>query len=239
MSFLCTTVGNAGQSDWLSTDSHKEWKRNCKRQPKDWIYRTKQIAYTFNAQGYRSPKWASIDWANSTVFFGCSNVFGVGLDDYDTLPYQYQTLTGNPAVNLGVPGSSNYLNYKNFLYMLETYPKPRAIVNTWTDYSRLTIFGKKTINLGSWQITPLYKAWNQYKNHSETWAKIIQDSWRMICKFYNIPFIEASYFDQSARMFDCHLFEMVDKARDLQHPGIESQRHAALWSAEQLSSIST
>ena len=65
-------------------------------------YKDKTLNYTINRiQGYRAKEFTDIDWSNSVLFFGCSWVFGVGIDD-PILTDIFTQQTGLDAVNLGM-----------------------------------------------------------------------------------------------------------------------------------------
>ena len=71
--------------DFCGTDDHATFERNLQLQPPDWQWRTKKIKYSVNSTGYRCPEWDQIDWSESILIFGCSQVFGIGVDDADTI----------------------------------------------------------------------------------------------------------------------------------------------------------
>jgi hypothetical protein len=92
---------------WVGSDTEERFQENLKSQPEDWPWRNQQITYKLNSQNYRAPEWDSIDWENSVVMFGCSQVFGVGVDEDQTLGYYLSELLNKPVINLGIPGGSS------------------------------------------------------------------------------------------------------------------------------------
>jgi hypothetical protein len=63
------------------------------------------VIYTIDADGHRATSSSADPAAGNVLFIGCSFTFGQGLNDDETLPQQFSTLTGQHyhVVNLGVP----------------------------------------------------------------------------------------------------------------------------------------
>jgi len=63
------------------------------------------VTYTIDADGHRATAGSTDPAAGNVLFLGCSFTFGQGLNDADTLPQQFSTLTGQHynVVNFGVP----------------------------------------------------------------------------------------------------------------------------------------
>jgi len=221
---------------FVPSDTQQLYEKNLKRQPRAWRYRKDPVVYKINSQGYRTRGWQDICWDDSVVLFGCSTVYSVGVDQADTLSDQLSHMIARPVVNLAVPGGSIYINYLNLVLLLQQGLRPKAIVNLWTDYTRLTLFDENTHNLGSWNCSALYREWNRSDHNSKKYAEIIAASTRLLTQLSGIPFIEASYFMHSARMFGCDHLPRFDVARDLVHPGTETHRSTAQWLAAQLQS---
>jgi hypothetical protein len=99
--------------DWFSYDDQATYEANLKTQPADWEWRTRRVRYTVNSQHYRCPEWSDIDWSNSILMLGCSMVFGLGLDDDQTVTASLSRKLGMPVINLGVPGSSAMFQWIN------------------------------------------------------------------------------------------------------------------------------
>jgi len=71
---------------------------------------TGQITYTFNQQGFRS--LYNFDFVPDYAFFGCSLVFGVGVQMQQTFPYLFQN-----SQNYGIAG--NYNNLDTFILITQ------------------------------------------------------------------------------------------------------------------------
>ena len=111
-----------------------------------------------------------IPWDKTVVMFGCSNMFGIGLALKDTIPAQFTALTGIPAINLGVPGSSLQYSMYNSAIFKKLYPKPRAVVVDIPDASRCALFlpegdlSFRPVHCGSWteDMSGLGKSWRRF-----------------------------------------------------------------------------
>jgi len=72
--------------------------------------------YDYNSNGYRLTD--PIQWNDSIWFFGCSHVYGVGVLDHQTVPFQLEKNLNFPVLNLGVPrGSPMIIKYNLDIYL--------------------------------------------------------------------------------------------------------------------------
>jgi hypothetical protein len=223
---------------WSGTDQESLFKKNLKTQPVDWYYRNNPVHYTVNSNGYRTKEFKDIDWSGSIVLFGCSNVFGVGLDDNDTLASQLERITGIPVINMGQGGTSVNYNLHNSVILANGYPTPRAVVQVWPGYDRCVFYWDKSVeSFGSWTF--------KKNNYMDLWTRsdanpkinalmaqlIFRQMWKDRASIY-----ECSFNVASAKLFECTSYHNVNKifsrdykdyARDLIHPGIETVKGAA------------
>jgi hypothetical protein len=107
---------------WFPSDTQENWDHNVKHnlkklQESGWIKsgtkdEPKEILYRINKNGYRNDHIIPTRIDHKCAFFlGCSNMFGVGIHEKHTIPYQFQqsldqthnTLT---CINFGQPGGS-------------------------------------------------------------------------------------------------------------------------------------
>lgn len=217
------------------TDSEDLFEKNLKSQPDDWYYRHNPVRYTVNSLKYRAPEFKDIDWKNSVVVFGCSFVFGVGLDDKDTMPYQLSQILGMPVINMGMGGSSMTFSLHNSIMLKDGYPTPKAVVQMWTGYDRTTYYRKRTVeSCGSWTLDTYdyTRAWISDTHHSLTHAIIASKTSRLLWK--DTKYFEGSYFKTTAKLLGCYQVEYEDYARDLSHTGKKTQHSVALKIAKEL-----
>jgi hypothetical protein len=213
-----------------SNDTHELFKNNLKTQPEDWIYRSKKISYCLNEQGFRENAFKDINWAESIVIFGCSVVEGHGLALEDTIASQLNCMLKIPTVNLGVAGSAVDLAFFNSITLHNNYPRPKAIVHIWTSPHRYTEFSAlphKDPIVNFEPTKPNYNAAINWSKRSEYYMAADRLIWKDI-----VPRFEGSFFDIDDKQIKP--FEIIDRARDLQHPGILSAKKAATIIATEL-----
>jgi hypothetical protein len=223
---------------WALFDSQDRFMGNLKKQPTDWIYRTKTIRYDLNSLGHRCPEPENISWNDSLVVLGCSMAYGAGLCEEDTLPAKLGSILGIPAINLGRPGGSCNLVRMQASLMLRSGYRPKGVVILWTLPGRFTFLDeheKVPVVLGPWTLNnptaPTYhknllESWMRNGNHLEQ-SKQEAITTRILLEAAGIPTVEATYWPHVASNIGCRLLEIVDLARDLSHPGIETTAAAA------------
>jgi hypothetical protein len=218
-------------SDWAGgLDSKKNFDRNLIIKGKNWEYFNKKVKYTQNKNGYRTYNFDTIDWKNSVILFGCSNVFGVGLDDSDTISSRLSKIINRPVINMGGPGTSITFSFHNNLILKNHYPTPIAVVNLWTSYDRCIYYKKfNVLELGSWSLNdPYYRMWSLSESNP-----IIQGYFCLMAarhSWSHIKYYEASMFKETAKKFDIDYIDRLDDARDLMHPGSQT----SLFTAEKI-----
>lgn len=240
MNFLSNTLSYLGNK-YAGTDTPLLFKKNLKIMPDTWHYRTKNIDYKYNTCKYRTSEFENIDWNKSIVIFGCSMVFGVGVDEHETLSYYIEKYTGIPTINLGLGASSIYHSYYNLLTLLEMKVQPIAIVNVYTALDRLIYYNKENFeSLGNWTLNEsaesikknLYKSWTNNDSNYVGHARVLQRSLVLLCQ--HLKYYECSYFEHSAISLGIPYLNILDKARDLMHPGFESNKKNASFIIQSL-----
>lgn len=203
-----------------SGDTQKTFRKNTKKLPKDWIYRTKEITYKNNEGGFRTKPFNKINWEEAVVVFGCSFVYGVGLAEEDTLCYILENKLGREVINLGIPGSAVDLNHYNSMILHENFPRPKAIVHCWTSLFRYTDFHDDQIITA----TP-FTNFDLKINWGEK-SKFFVHSDRIVWR-NKVVYKEYSFFEESYKELDVPSLDIVDQARELKHPGILTNQLAA------------
>jgi hypothetical protein len=221
-------VGN----HFSGSDQVELFKDNLIKQPSDWYYRTHPVHYTLNSRGYRTQEFDDIDWANSIVMFGCSNTFGVGLDDKDTISTKLSEMIGIPVINMGIGGSSIQISLHNSIILRDKYPLPKGVIHMWSDYSRTVYYNKRRIrNLGPWSVMKdgnvnrYLKEWVDDDSHGKSHALLASKTSKLL--WGGTKYYECTYFDTTASLLGCKKLKFKDYARDLRHPGIISSTNAA------------
>jgi hypothetical protein len=223
-------------------DSEDAFKKSLEEQPDDWEYRNKEVYYDINTQGFRTYDLDTVDWDNSIVLFGCSQVFGVGLAEEDTLAKQIEELVDVPVINLAVGGGSNDITTANMSLLAMMGARPRAVVNFWTSPFRFSFFqgqDRETITIGPWvkagwayaeegQID-FAEAYYGYVNNCHFYEKLNLQRIQQNLAWRGVPtqVIDASFFKDVAKFLELDYIERTDFARDLGHNGKDTTKRAA------------
>lgn len=189
--------------------------------------------YTVNSSGYRTIEFDDIDWNNSVVIFGCSNVFGTGLTDEETLASRLENLLGRPVINMGQPGTAMFYSFYNQMVLKEMQAMPRAIINLWTSTERMTYFEHdRVLPVGAWSTYlqnevagKLYQGWTANEHNSDGYSKTLQRTVRVFWK--DTVHLEATWFPHTNKVLEIPLLKRIDAARDGGHPGKMSTYEAA------------
>ena len=123
---------------WEPSDSQQLYGQNLLTQGDNWLYRTQQISYTWNSNGYRAPEWALVDWSTSWIIMGCSHVVGIGLAMEHTVGEQLSQLIARPVVNLGMGGSGADVIAYNTIRLIDQGIKPQGVIVIAPELTRLT-----------------------------------------------------------------------------------------------------
>jgi len=221
--------GHGLQKFYGRIDNEKDWLENRKNQSITWEYRDKEVNYTLNSNGYRAAEWETIDWNNSYIMLGCSNIFGLGVDDSDTVSANLEKILNCPVINLGMNGGSISLILAITINLLEKNITPRGVIIAWPNIDRMLWWGNDySLCLGPW--TPyqniadsqkiFYEEWirdNNSTRQGQVFSKATKYSW----KNHKIPFYEWNIETRKG-------FDIADNtlphwgtnfARDFVHPG--------------------
>jgi len=216
-------------------DSPNLFKSNLEKHPQDWHYRHKEVTYKCNSRFYRCDELASVDWANSVVIFGCSQVQGQGLAEDETISEQLAQLLGRPVVNLGVGGSGMMFNLHNSIMFMKNFPTPWAVVQHWPNLDRIHVFDDYIRNLGPWDTTehPLFMAWNQKDSNSQMHALFVNEASKQIWQD-RTRYVSITQSHYTANGINCDFVQRLDFARDDGHPGPKTAISVAQRLAELL-----
>ena len=226
--FLLNTTPQT-ERGFAGTDSRTLFNQSLATKPHDWHYRTKQVDYVRNSSGYRTQEFQSIDWGRSIVIFGCSNVFGIGLAEDETLSHNIQVASGFTTVNMGIGGGSNYHTLYNLLCMTESGQRPLAVVNSWTETSRLIYFGSDfASSVGSWSSDyhqDFFKVFNAHETNTLAYSVLLKRLIKVLLT--GIPCYEFSYFYDASQELGVDYHRTLDRARDCVHPGPATAKRSA------------
>lgn len=204
-------------------DNEKLFNKNKKLLGLDWEYANKPIVYRHNELGFRNKPFNQVNWKESIVIIGCSNVRGMGLAEDDMVSSQLEKILNIPVINLGICGSGIDMACWNSLIIHENYSHPRALVQIWSSLDRYTDYDKKS-NMyntdGPW-LRPQFNILD-WASRSEFYRRTDRALWKN-----NTIYYEASFFEHTATTMNIDQFNYIDNARDLAHPGSKSVKVAA------------
>lgn len=197
-----------------------------------------------NYLDYRTQEFSNINWQESVVIFGCSNVFGSGLSDNETISYQLEKLLNRPVVNMGVPGSSIAYSIFNQTVLSGLNQSPYAVINLWTSINRITYFYEKSpCHIGPWiskhppenifnrSVKTIFDAWNVNDSNPLMHSIMLQKLSEIIWK--DTKHFQGTFFPNTSDALNVELFHYKDYASDNHHPGpLTAQAVAeqlALW----------
>jgi len=212
--------------DFVGTDKRDLYEKNLKKQSKDWYYRTAKIKYNLNSFGYRTKEFDQIDWKNSIVMFGCSHVFGTGVEEQYSISSLLEKLIDIPVINLAVDGGSNQIMFHNSLVLSELYPPPKAIVYFWTSFGRFFIYSHDKIE-SHYRNEIMEKHKDSFGYSSPynlaisnlMWIKYMRNLWKNKTEIYELTFFKhvTKILNNECEHVTCDNF-----ARDCGHQGIFS-----------------
>lgn len=217
--------------NFLQEDSEQDFLDNCKKMPEDWIFRHKKIIYKYNENGHRCKSIVDIDFENYILFAGCSHTVGVGMQLEDTFPYLISKQLNCSYYNLAVGGCGIDVLQHNMSVWLTRYKKPKLLVLQWPDWTRflwLESNEKNLVPVGSWTNHRRLKEFiilGENSNYFLTRQYLANQ----LAISFNIPLINVLIGGlKASKHIDSKIvIEVLDRARDLTHYGVETHSNAA------------
>jgi hypothetical protein len=189
------------------------------------------IAYGVNSQNYRCPEFDTIDWANSYVLLGGSDVYGEGLEDNQIVSYYLEKMLGEPVINLAVPAASNQLIVLS-MAMLAKHHKPKKWIVAWSDSCRWLHWNKNAKDDVSVQA---HRASHE-QFCSEPWPQLMDSlDWYSSQARIGVQaiaennIIEFGFGEQIDPEWAVHTFDLIDEGRVEHHPGPQTNKMIAEW----------
>ena len=207
---------------WSAGDNEDCYKHNLQSQADDWYYRFNEVTYDINKLGHRSKNVEDIDLNNYILFTGCSHAEGIGLELEKTFPYLTANDLGTDYYNLALGGSGIDVMTHNLMMWIHTVKKlPKALIIMWpqtTRFVRLTECGNLlSLEVPSCATSPdneKFMVMGDKINFFET------------VQFNSKKIINAAYTCKTIHL-ETGIIRQADKARDLAHAGIPSNRAVA------------
>ena len=182
------------------------------RQPPGWD--KKDIRYTINSWGFRSPEFDLTGQSKNIMTFGCSFTLGVGVDDNHTWPMQMRKFFSDYVIyNLGISGCGSDTVTRlaiNWIPIL----KPDIVIVLWPNMYRFETYDNDPPRMhGVWSpenlmLNEFYKDENAYNNLMKN--KII---FELIQKVHGFKYVSEDFEVIN------NIFQQDKAARDMSHPG--------------------
>ena len=215
--------------EYASNDTFELYNENEKHQPHDWYYRNKTINYRYNKYGHRSKNIEELDFDNYCLFIGCSQTEGIGLELENTYPYLLSKNLNCDYYNLGMSGSGMDVVLYNLITWYNQFKKPpKYTIIQFPDDTRFLSQRegyKNYITNGTWdkeeEVSKFIAAvdLSGYNNmRRELCYKLIENTAKNL-----IPIRDKNIFRYGHSKYALTI-RKKDKARDLVHSGIESQK---------------
>jgi hypothetical protein len=207
----------------LGSDSEVKFSKNLSNQPADWIYRNKEVTYIRNSCGHRCAETVSDGFV---MFTGCSITEGIALALEDTYPYIVADNLGKEYYNLALNGFGPDMVALNLSTWFLNNPIPSLVVIQWPEaHRKFELVNGTAVPVGPWgdrsdNTEYISKdMWNNFERvittpYMEHYFNVIRTTTLNYLRSKNIPVVEIMPED----------LQIVDRARDLSHPGIESHK---------------
>lgn len=213
---------------WTDPASIRRYSELVIENSPEWHFIQTPCTYTYNSLGHRSKEIEEVDLDNYILTLGCSHTEGVGIEEEK----RYTPLLANKLkcdyYNMGVGGTGMDVVVHNLVTWFAVIPKkPKLVVIQWPEFTRI-LTGTDSKHLqprGLWNGNEDYKKFISLGIDLEYFEakKILNDSLaKAVVK--DIPLV---YFGlQRIIPFndDTIIRPMVDKARDMGHPGNKSNQ---------------
>jgi hypothetical protein len=205
--------------DWIPGDTQKQYQQNLIDRPSMLgAWKDRRFTYRFNSQGFRCEEFSQ---DIGILFLGCSYTVGVGLPVEETWPYLVAKSLGLNYANLAQAGGSNDTAFRLGYHWIPRL-KPKIVFLLSPEVHRFELVGNDLIHF----LSPTNIS-ARFKSYAEEWMicttnpeinKIKNTSaLQYICNQHDVKFFETASYD----------LKRIDYARDIAHPGVESNRQFA------------
>ena len=224
---------NAGNIvKYAGSDTLEDLERNLPHTPEDWYYKNIDITYDFNEYGHRCKSIKNIDLDNYVLLTGCSNTAGCGLEYEKSYPYLLGKSRNCDYYNLSLIGTGlDVLEYNLLTWLNTVEKKPKFIIIQWPDPTRFADYDKERDNLipvGTWasKKNDHYKKFFASGDMSGFFTARRHLITRLLRQVITVPIYTISLSNLVTSDHYSIPYRILDRARDLYHPGIKS--HEAL-----------
>jgi hypothetical protein len=216
--------------EFVGGDEEDTFLINLKSQPTDWYYRTNPITYKFNSFGHRCNDIQDIDLDNYILFAGCSHVEGIGLELEKTYPYLVAKQLGCDYYNLSSAGTGiDVMTHNLALWRAKVKQDPKFLIIHQPEITRfITLENSESVIVRNtvWNSESKVLKFIDQGNKINFFSSRFNINAALIENLYsNSKIIRVDWAEP--RHPESIQFSQFDKARDLSHAGIESNKKLA------------
>jgi hypothetical protein len=211
---------------FIGGDSEKQFIQAIEKMPKDWYYNNTEILYNYNNLGHRCKNFEDLDQDNYILFIGCSHTMGVGLELEKTYPHLLSEKLRMDYYNLAVPATGNdVVEYNLSTWFFKMNKKPKLVIVQWPDHTRFIEYDelhRHSLERGSWNTDPNYVSFIVNAEDAGMFKARGVMAENMLKNIIEVPMITCNFGSQKGYgIYDLYMTR-VDRARDLNHAGINS-----------------
>lgn len=210
--------------DFQDKDSLDLYQKNLLKVPTNWIYKTKNISYSYNSNGHRCRDISELDFDNYILFIGCSHTEGIGVTLEDSYPYVLSNLLKCDYYNLGLGATGiDVLLHNLITWFTQFEKKPNAVIIQWPDMSRIILKTENDLQpIGVWSTDPNiinFITSADIINFFDTRKLLVI---KLIESVIKVPIVNLSIANLKPTHPKSIFGKVLDYGRDLAHPGIVS-----------------
>lgn len=218
------------ETEFVGGDEEDTFLINLKSQPADWYYRTNPITYKFNSFGHRCNDIQDIDLDNYILFAGCSHVEGIGLELEKTYPYLVAKQLGCDYYNLSSAGTGiDVMTHNLALWRAKVKQDPKFLIIHQPEITRfITLENSESVIVRNtvWNSESKVLKFIDQGNKINFFSSRFNINAALIENLYsNSKIVRVDWAEP--RHPESIQFSQFDKARDLSHAGIESNKKLA------------
>lgn len=207
--------------EWFNNDSEDWYKSNLKKNPEllnrhNWL--GTKITYRFNSDGFRCKDF-DLSANDNVMFVGCSLTFGLGINEKDRWTDIVSESLNLKCCNFGTVGGSADTSFR-FTYGWIEKIQPKLLVLRVPPGVRIELINDdsmENIMFYNKKKDPFLRQW--FVNENNINLNIAKNILAMqyLCDRNSVKFVVDKDFDP----------DFEDLARDLDHPGIKSNKSYA------------
>lgn len=215
---------------WDSGDNLETFTANCEKMSPNWYYRNAKVIYKRNSNGHRCKEISELDLDNYILFLGCSHTEGIGLEEDKIYTHLLAKKLNCDYYSMGLGATGIDVVLHNLIvWFANVEKKPKLVVIQWPDLTRM-LTGSHSTHFqpnGSWTGNEDYLRFINLGIDLEFFEARKLLTHALVKAVAKVPTV---YFGlEKVIPFDDNTIieKIVDRARDLGHPGLKSHENFA------------